>query len=113
VRNDTRRRARQALVAPAAALLLASLGAARAAAADATVVIENMRFNPAALTVHAGDKITWQNRDLVPHTATAAGTFDSKVIEPGKSWSYVIKQAGRIEYLCTLHPSMTGALVSK
>ena len=88
-------------------------GIGRVKAAEATIVIENMRFTPAVLQARSGDTITWQNRDLVPHTATAAGTFDSKVIEPGKSWSYVIERAGRVEYVCKLHPSMTGALVIK
>jgi len=105
--------ARSAVVAATVASLLTMLVVARVEAADATIVIENMRFTPAVLQARSGDRITWQNRDLVPHTATAAGTFDSKVIEPGKSWSYVIGQAGRVEYLCKLHPSMTGTLVIK
>ena len=104
---------RSAVVAATVASLLTTLGVARVEAAEATIVIENMRFTPPVLQAHPGDRITWQNRDLVPHTATAAGVFDSKVIQPGKSWSYVIGSAGRVEYVCTLHPSMTGALVIK
>src|SRR5881628_1870068 len=34
------------------------------------IVIENFSFQPATLTVKAGTKVTWVNRDDVPHTAT-------------------------------------------
>src|SRR5437879_3277506 len=38
------------------------------AAAANQVVIENFSFAPATLTVKTGTKVTWINRDDVPHT---------------------------------------------
>src|SRR5690348_11535731 len=35
------------------------------------VVIDNFAFRPAKLTIAAGTKVTWVNRDDVPHTATS------------------------------------------
>jgi plastocyanin len=86
------------------------VGAAQAAPRTHTVVIEGMQFTPATLTVHRGDRIVWHNKDLVPHTATAAGGFDSRTIAAGKSWSHVARKAGTLPYICTLHPTMKATL---
>ena len=69
-----------------------------------------MRFNPETLTVHRGDRIVWRNKDLVPHTATAAGAFDSRTIASDRSWTYVARKSGTLPYACTLHPTMKGTL---
>ena len=82
-----------------------------APAADHTVVIDGMAFKPAALTIKAGDRVVFENKDLVPHTATAKGRFDSGVIAAGASWSVDPKTAGRYDYVCLLHPSMKAVLV--
>ena len=100
--------------APAAlALAIAcALGAhaANAAPQTHTVVIEGMRFNPETLTVHRGDRIVWRNKDLVPHTATASGAFDSHTIAADGSWSTVATKAGTLPYGCSFHPTMKGTL---
>lgn len=107
-----------ALLALAAALLaMAPTGrAAQPAGSGAgrahTVVIEDMRYHPQTLTVRRGDRITWINEDLVPHTVTATdGRFDSHVIPPDGSWTYVARKAGEYDYRCTLHVTMKGRLV--
>jgi plastocyanin len=74
------------------------------------VVIEGMRFKPDSLTVHRGDRIVWRNKDIVPHTATAAGAFDSHTIPAGGSWTYVAGKRGTVPYVCTMHPTMQGTL---
>lgn len=78
-----------------------------------TILINGVQFQPARLEVVVGDTVVWRNEDIVPHTATAANSFDSKNLDKGQSWSYVAKQKGRIPYLCTYHPTMTGELVVK
>jgi plastocyanin len=82
-----------------------------AAAATHTVKIEGMQFVPATLTIKRGDKVVWQNNDMVPHTATAKGSFDSGNIAPGKSWSHAMKKAGSYDYICTFHPGMKAVVV--
>lgn len=52
----------------------------------------------------------WINKDIVPHTATATGKFDSKTIESTRSWSYRPRRKGETAYICTLHPTMKGTL---
>lgn len=90
---------------------LAAIGA-QPAGATHTVVIEGMAYTPAKLSVKAGDTVEWVNRDLFPHTATAADrTFDSREIAAGASWRYVVKKRGELGYLCTLHPTMKATLL--
>jgi len=76
-----------------------------------TVVIENMRYNPPELSVHRGERIVWVNKDLFPHTVTAAAhAFDSGSIAAGASWTYVAGKTGEYAYGCTFHPTMKGIL---
>ncbi|HZN48411.1 MAG TPA: cupredoxin family copper-binding protein [Ramlibacter sp.] len=98
------------LLASAGLVLAATLPAA-AAAATHTVTIEGMKFVPETLTVKQGDRIVWNNKDVVPHTATAAGAFDSRSIGSGRSWSFVAGKPGRHAYVCTFHPGMKATLV--
>jgi plastocyanin len=90
---------------------LPAASAAGAAAATHTIAIDGMQFVPPALTVHRGDTVVWVNKDLVPHTVTAAKAFDSGQIAPGASWTWVARQAGHYDYVCTLHPTMKATLV--
>jgi len=99
-------------------LLLAVAGALSASAsgesksASVTVQISSMKFNPMEMHAKSGDKITWVNDDLVPHTVTALDkAFASGPILPGKSWVYKAKKAGSHAYKCEFHPTMSGQLV--
>jgi plastocyanin len=70
-----------------------------------TVTIDAARFSPAELTVSVGDSIVWVNKDILAHTATTkAAGFDSKVIQPGKSWRYTARRKGEFPYTCVFHP---------
>jgi plastocyanin len=64
--------------------------------------------------VAAGDRITWTNRDIVPHTVTAsAAGIESGELAQGKSWTFVARNKGEVDYICRLHPVMRGTLVVK
>ena len=93
-------------IAVAAALLVPAL----AAAATHVVTMEAMGFHPATLSVKPGDRVVWRNKDIVPHTATAKGVFDSGAIAPGKSWTWKAKGKGSHGYVCVYHPGMTGTV---
>jgi plastocyanin len=96
-------------------VLAASLLATGVALAASTheVKMEGMKFTPAQLQVHRGDTVTWRNNDVVPHTATAAGKFDSGAIAPGKTFSRKLDQPGAYDYICTYHPGMKGRIEVK
>src|SRR5512143_981640 len=76
---------------PASAL--ADDGAAQAPAAQ--VKIDNFSFGPAVLTVAPGTKVTWTNRDDIPHTVVADDkSFKSKVLDTDETFSYTFDKAG-------------------
>ena len=75
-----------------------------------TVLIQAVSYQPARLTVQRGDTVVWVNKDPIPHTVTAAGSFDSKSIEVGGSWQYKAVKPGAYDYICTFHPNMKGTL---
>jgi plastocyanin len=82
--------------------------------ANKTVVIENMKFSPGEISAKPGEIITWKNNDLVPHTVTALNkSFDSKMIEPGKTWVLKAPQKGTYPYKCDFHPVMSAKLLVK
>ena len=103
------------------ALAMAAAGAVRGAGPAAsgpsakpathTVVIENLRFVPETLEIRRGDTVVWENRDLVPHTATAEGRFDSGNIAPKASWRHRFDAAGTLPVVCRYHPTMKGQVI--
>jgi plastocyanin len=73
-----------------------------------------MKFVPERLEVAAGDRITWTNRDFVPHSVTAkAAGVESGDLGEGKRWTYVASKPGELAYICRLHPVMRGVVVVK
>ena len=75
------------------------------------VIIQGFKFQPADLTVNAGDTIEFTNQDMLPHNAVSQGKFDSGKLETGKSSKYVATERGVFDYICTYHPNMKGRLV--
>lgn len=80
----------------------------------ATVIsIAGYSFAPNPLTIPVGTTVTVVNHDSVTHTWTAsspAGAFDSGPIAPDGSYSFTFHTAGTYDYMCTIHPYMTGEL---
>jgi plastocyanin len=77
------------------------------------VSMEGIQFNPAEVTVSAGDTVTWVNNDSVDHDVTA-DSFSSG--EPGgmasgDTFEHTFDEAGTFEYVCTVHPGMDGTVV--
>jgi len=77
-----------------------------------TVVMANIAFSPASITVSAGTTVTWQNNDGVNHTSTSDnGLWDTGTIAPGQSRTTTFSTAGTFTYHCNVHPMMTGTVV--
>lgn len=97
-------------------VMFAGVGAARstgsqAHASPARIQIAGDAFQPAALNVTAGTKVTWSNADDDPHTVTAQGSFDSGGLAQGDSYSRTFLKPGRYTYFCKVHPFMKGVIV--
>jgi plastocyanin len=77
------------------------------------IQIKDFAFNPQTITVKAGEKVTWINRDEEPHTvvsvekqfkkSTALDTDQEFTITAGAPETYT--------YFCSVHPKMTGTIV--
>jgi plastocyanin len=98
----------------AAGLLLAGAAASTGRPEAGTPALVSMQisgFEPQVLTVKVGDRITWVNKDLFPHTATADdNTFDSGSVASSDTWGFVAKKPGTYTYTCTFHPNMKGTI---
>jgi plastocyanin len=95
----------------AASLIVLAAHAARAAD-TAAVSISNFTFAPAELTVHAGANVTFTNADDIPHLVLANdGSFRSKALDSGDSFTFTFAKAGTFAYFCALHPHMQGKVV--
>ena len=85
-----------------------------ARAGDAQVTIDNFTFAPAVLTVSRGTRVTWTNRDDIPHTVTDQDhpkEIKSPPLDTGDAYSRVFMEAGTFRYFCSLHPHMQGTVV--
>ena len=86
------------------------------APSEAKVTIDNFAFTPAEITVPVGSKVTWTNRDDIPHTVVDAAnpkTIKSSPLDTDDSYSRVFDKPGTYEYFCSLHPHMHGIVVVK
>jgi plastocyanin len=77
------------------------------------VIMRAMTFDPPSLVVASGDRVTWRNEDLVAHTATAPGGFDTGEVAAGGSYTVTVTQRGEVRYACRLHPTMLGVVEVK
>jgi plastocyanin len=68
-------------------------------------------FIPMNVQVPVGGTVKWMNVDSAAHTATAMdGSFDTSLVNAGKSYSQKFDTAGTFEYMCSLHPWMKGTI---
>jgi plastocyanin len=78
---------------------------------EATVNIDNFSFTPAQLTIKAGTKVAFVNRDDIPHNIVGETIkFHSKALDTDESFSFVFDKPGEIVYFCGLHPQMKGKI---
>jgi plastocyanin len=93
----------------------ASSGTSSAAASSGggvAIKMQNIAFDPKAVTVKVGQKITWTNDDTTDHNVTADSGADFKSDNFGKdgTFDFTPDKAGTIKYECTIHPGMTATI---
>lgn len=117
-----RRRRRANLTAIGLGILMAALTAQVAAAdyhgtgeGEARVAVKDFAFAPAILTVPAGTAVVWEVRnDPEQHTVTPVevGSFaGSGQLFAGDDYAVRFPDSGRYDYVCSLHPFMTGTVI--
>ena len=76
------------------------------------IKIDNFSFTPPILTVEAGTKVTWTNRDDIPHNIVSSDQkFKSKPLDTDDAYSFTFNEPGTYQYFCGLHPKMVGKVV--
>ena len=115
-----------------AALLLAALGACAAprapaeggAVAAVVRMTDAFEFDPAAVTIRAGETVEWRNASRFRHSVTAdpalggaalppgAQAFASGELAPGASFRRTLTVPGTYRYFCSQHEGvgMTGEI---
>jgi plastocyanin len=79
----------------------------------AEVSMEGIAFQPAEVTVSAGDTVTWTNNDSVGHdvTADSFSSGEPGAMASGDMFDHTFREAGTFDYVCTVHPGMEGTVV--
>ena len=77
------------------------------------IEIKDFAFNPQTITVKAGAKVTWINRDEEPHTVVSVGKQFKKstALDTDQEFTITAGVPGTYTYFCSVHPKMTGTIV--
>jgi plastocyanin len=92
-------------------IALVTVGALTAAspagAATIDVRITRTGFEPASVTITAGDTVRWTNRDSANHQVVSdTGAFVSPILGTNKSYSFTFENAGTYRYRDALKPTL-------
>ena len=77
------------------------------------IEIKDFAFNPQTITVRAGEKVTWINRDEEPHTVVSVEKQFKKstALDTDQEFTITAGAPGTYTYFCSVHPKMTGTIV--
>lgn len=101
-----------ATVAAAGAIPVGAFGHANARTASGhTVILKDVRFRPATLSIDRGESVRWVWADREEHNVTFHG-FHSRTMVHG-SYTVRFTRSGTFNYNCTIHESegMKGKIV--
>lgn len=81
------------------------------ASGPTTVIVKDIAFKPATISVKAGDTVTWRFEDKgIPHDVVAKDdSFESDKRDSG-IFRHTFDKAGTFSYICTIHPGMDGTV---
>lgn len=81
----------------------------------AKIIMKDIKFSPAKLTITPGTTVTWVNEDPMGHTVTPAeptlwgiqgsGNDPADWLQDGATWSFTFKDSGSYVYYCFPHAS--------
>jgi plastocyanin len=74
--------------------------------------MKNINYLRSKLEVVVGTTVEWTNRDPLAHSVTAVDrSFNSGLIQPGKTYRHTFTKAGTFNFFCMPHPFMKGTIV--
>ena len=73
---------------------------------------DELKCNPASVSVKAGDVVEWDNTGTVAHNVTfdAYSSITSDTMNGGDTYQVKFTQPGTYQYHCTFHPGMDGTV---
>lgn len=76
------------------------------------IKIENFAYDPANATVKVGQTVKWKQEDQAPHDVDSQSgeEIKSPVMQKGGEFEYTPKKAGKVSYICSIHPNMKATL---
>ena len=76
--------------------------------------MKNIHYLQSTIQIDVGTTVEWKNNDPLPHTVTAVNkSFDSGLIQPGRTYRHTFTKAGTFNVYCVPHPFMKGTIVVK
>jgi plastocyanin len=81
---------------------------------EAAISVDNFTFSPPLLTITAGTRVVWTNRDDIPHTVVGADDprmLRSPPLDTDDTFAFTFAAPGQYRYFCSLHPHMQGTVV--
>jgi plastocyanin len=86
----------------------------------AEVSMKDIQFNPADVTIKAGQTVTWTNDEAVAHDVDGSGqgvNFSSGPeggMNEGDTFKFTFDKPGKYDYVCRVHaPGMAGTVTVK
>jgi plastocyanin len=83
----------------------------------AQVGMQNIQFDPAEVTINAGEAVTWTNDEAVAHDVDGSGPggdFSSGPeggMNEGDEFAFTFDEPGMYDYVCRVHaPGMAGTV---
>jgi plastocyanin len=75
-------------------------------------------YTPGSIIIKTGDEVRWINTDEEVHTVTSGfenstdkgKQFDSGLLNVNQTFEHTFDKADMYNYLCTIHPIMTGVV---
>lgn len=77
---------------------------------SAVVVISDSEFRPHSVTIKAGERVEFVNRDGFSHTATG-DDWDTGAMAASQFEIVVFDEPGTYEYVCRFHSNMRGEII--
>lgn len=75
-------------------------------------IIRNITYVQPKIAIAVGTTIEWTNNDPLPHSVTAVDrSFNSGLIQPGRTYRHTFTKAGTFNFYCMPHPFMKGVIV--
>lgn len=106
-----RARASHALTFFAALVMPTIFALAAPPAPPVDISISKFAYGPKEITIAPGTKIVWTNHDETPHTVTSNDkSFASKGLDTDDKFEHTFTSEGDFNYICTVHPFMTGVV---